>query len=131
MKEIFDPTFYAFSIYSVPNWVTGAAILTLGLMALIRERGSAVSILFLLMAVTVAIWLFGFSAVYAATDARVALWWVKAAHLGVALIPAAVYHFTVAILRIYREHKLAVWAGWLNSALFFATVVGTDAFIAG
>ncbi len=128
---LLDAANYLFSPYAIPTLATGAAIFFLGLLNLVRERGSQASVLFLLVTLSAALWLFGFSLAYCATDGGVALWWIKAAKLGVVLIPSSVYHFTAAILRIYPRHKKSVWLAWATSALFFISIVGTPYFIGG
>lgn len=128
-SQLWDLSNYTFSLYAVPTSLAGAAVLVLGVFALVRERGAMVSVTFFLLNMLAAVWLSSYSLVYSATTEAVALWWVKAAHLGVILIPAAVYHFTVTALRIHLEHKVAVWATWITSALFFTAMATSDAFI--
>src|SRR5712692_875866 len=96
LAHILNPVFYEFNPYAVPTFGTAAAIFLLGLLVLVRERGSLVSLLFFLVTLAAGLWLFGFSWMYCAVTPEVALWWVKAAHLGIVLIPSAVYHFTVS-----------------------------------
>jgi PAS domain S-box-containing protein len=129
LSLLWDLSSYTFSLYSVPTSLAGAAVLVLGFVALVRERGAPVSIAFFLLNVLAAEWLSSYSLVYSSTTEAVALWWVKAAHLGVIFIPAAVYHFTVTALRIHLEHKVAIWATWMTSALFFTAMATGDAFI--
>src|SRR5216117_259477 len=116
--------------YAVPTALAAVAVLVLGVLALVRERGATVSVTFFLTNLLAAVWLGSYSLVYLATTEQVALWWVKAAHLGVIFIPAAVYHFTVTALRIQPEHKTFVRLGWITSALFFLAMAPSDAFIA-
>ncbi len=127
IADLFNPANYAFSPNAIPTLVTAAALLLLGLTVLIRERISPVSVLFFLMALSVSLWLFGFSWMYSATNEGVALWWAKAAYLGVPFIPSAIYHFTVVALRIYQRHKVRVWISWTISALFTAVILPTNA----
>src|SRR5207247_328382 len=124
------PANYAFSLYALPTALAAVAVLALGVLALVRERGATVSVTFFFMNLLAAVWLSSYSLVYSATTEQVALWWVKAAHLGVIFIPAAVYHFTVTALRIQPEHKTFVRLGWITSALFFLAMAPSDAFIA-
>ena len=130
LLQLGDPSNYAFSPYAVPTALAAVAVLVLGVLALVRERGATVSVTFFFMNSLAAVWLGSYSLVYSATTEQVALWWVKAAHLGVIFIPAAVYHFTVTALRIQPEHKTFVRLGWITSALFFLAMAPSDAFIA-
>lgn len=129
--QLLDPINYSFSLYSIPTFVTAAAILSLGVLILLGERHSPVSISFFLMTAAVGIWLFGYSWAYCVQHESLADAWVRISHLGVTFIPASVYHFTVGTLRIYSAHKRLVWLSWATSAAFLATVVWTDLFIAG
>jgi len=128
---VWDPAHYTVNVYAVPTLLTAAAVFLLAIAVVIRERASAVSLIFFLPALSISIWLFAFSWMYAAIDASAALWWAKAAYLGVACIPAGIYHFAVAVLRLYRSHKRQVWMSWALSATFAVAALGTDAMIPG
>jgi len=60
-----------------------------------------------------------------------ALGWAKTAYLGVPFIPTAVYHFTISVLRSYKQNRKSVIIGWILSSLFSILAVGTDAMITG
>jgi PAS domain S-box-containing protein len=126
---LFDPRHYAFSGYAVPTLLTAALVLSLGASVLVRERGSWLSLLFLLLTLTIGIWQFAFSLMYCAADEYVAFWWAKAAYLGVPLIPSAIYHFTVAVLQLYERRKRLVWTCWALSVLFAWTIITTNSLI--
>ncbi|MBI4004436.1 MAG: hypothetical protein HY353_05380, partial [Candidatus Omnitrophica bacterium] len=111
--QVLNPGAYAFSPYAVPTAATAVAVLVLSAMVLLREQGSRVSWLFFLTTLTICIWLFSFSWMYCATDERVALWWAKAAYLGVPFIPTAIYHFTVAVLGVERTQQRFVRLSWI------------------
>lgn len=118
---------YAISIYSVPTFVTMAAIFSLGILALARERISAVSLAFFAVTSAVSIWLFCLSFLYSALDESTALWWAKAAFLGIPFIAAATYHFTVVVLRCFDRFKWVSLSGWLLAATFSVLAISTDA----
>jgi len=128
---LFPLASYTFSPYAVPTLVTAAAILLLGVVVLLHERRSAVSAAFCVMAATVSVWLFAFSWMYCATDPRVALWWARAGHVGILLIPAAVYHFTVSVLRITQRCRRVVVLAWGLGAAFVALMLGAEAIVIG
>ncbi len=92
---------YQLSIYSIPTLITTVAILLLGILVLVRERVSLVSLSFALVTLVVSVWLFGFSMMYSSPDSESALWWNKVAYLGVPLIAPATYQFTVSVLKLY------------------------------
>ncbi|MBI3293074.1 MAG: PAS domain S-box protein [Elusimicrobia bacterium] len=124
-----DPTGYRLSLYAIPPVVTMAAIFLLGLVVLVGERRSLVSVLFFLMTITISVWLLGISGVYCAIIEPLAVWWAKIEHVGVHLIPAAVYHFTVASLRIVAQHRRTVRIGWLISVGCVALTFQNDALV--
>ncbi|HEX8228496.1 MAG TPA: PAS domain S-box protein [Chloroflexia bacterium] len=109
---------YQLSIYSIPTLITTAAILLLGILVLVRERVSLVSLSFSLVTLAVSIWLFGFSVMYSSPDSDTALWWNKVAYLGVPFIAPATYQFTVAVLKLYDRFKRFVALGWIGAAVF-------------
>src|SRR5437867_4457445 len=108
-----------------------ATILALGLSVLARERVSRVSLAFFLMTLTVGIWLFAQSLVYSSAGPDIALRWARAGYLGVPFIAPATYLFTVVVLRIYRQYRVVVWAGWILAVLFSAAALWTDALFDG
>ncbi len=128
---IFEFAAYSLNPSAVPTALTAGAVLCLGLVVLIRERASLVSGLFLLVTLSIGIWLLAFSAMYCAHDPRVAFWWAKSAYLGVPFIPAAIFHFSVAVLRSYPRCKRLVWLSWALSMGFADAIFLSDAFIPG
>ena len=94
--------------------------------SVIRRRVSRVTSAFLALSVAAAIWLLAFTFMYSTTDTAQALWWAHAAYLGIPFIAAAIYHFTVEMLRIYEERKFAVWVAWSLAAFFAAIGSATD-----
>ena len=129
LSQVLDAGSYSFSLFSIPTAVAAGSILLLGLLVLARERVSPVSNAFLLVTLTVTIWLFCTSWVYAAHNEAVALWWAKAAYLGVPFIAPATYQFTVIFLGIYRHYRNVVRLAWLGSILFALAALGTDALV--
>ncbi len=111
---------------AVQTLLTAFAILCLGVFSLVRERGSVISVVFFLLTLFAGIWLFAFSWMYSAADEQAAFRWAKAAHGGVALVPAAVYHFTVMAQQRYQRSKRRVWIVWICSALFLAAILKAD-----
>ncbi|HET6260676.1 MAG TPA: histidine kinase N-terminal 7TM domain-containing protein, partial [Chloroflexia bacterium] len=95
--QLFDPSNYHFSLYSVPTLVVMAAILALGILVVVRERASFVSLAFFSVTFVVSVWLFGFSWIYSSANEQTALAWARVAYLGVPFIPPAVYLFTVSV----------------------------------
>src|SRR6266566_4713238 len=113
-----DPASYAFNLYSIPTLVTTAAILLLGLLVLVRERISVVSISFAMLTLAVSIWLFTYSWMYSSVEASTAFWWVRVSYIGLPFIASATYQFTIVVLGIARRYKAIAWAAWLSAAFF-------------
>src|SRR5919199_3480020 len=82
LVQAFDLADYAFSAFAVPSFLTTLAILGLGVLVLVRERISLVSVSFFLLTLAVSVWLFSFSCVYLSTNEHTALGWMKVAYLG-------------------------------------------------
>jgi diguanylate cyclase (GGDEF)-like protein/PAS domain S-box-containing protein len=128
LAAIVDSTSYAFNACAVPTLVTACTMFVLGGIVMARERGSREARHFALLAATICIWLVCFSLMYLAKQERVALAWARAAYLGIAFIPAALYHFTVVVTRSWRRRRMA-WASWAIAAAFFAAIAGSDALV--
>lgn len=114
--------------------LTGAAAFAtwlLGVVVVVRERGSQISRKFCVMTCAVSLWLAAFACMYGADEARIAVWWCKIGHIGVLVIPAAVYHFTVTVLRITLRRRWGVMAGWALSGAFVLTMLSTDWLVSG
>jgi len=122
-----DPSWYCWNACAVPLLVTAVAMSLLGATVLVRGRGAREARHLAWLAAAICIWLFCFSFMYLSADARVALAWAKAAYLGIIFIPAALYHFTLAVTRSERQRW--AWAGWAASALFCVPAVAGDALL--
>jgi diguanylate cyclase (GGDEF)-like protein/PAS domain S-box-containing protein len=127
LAAILDSSSYVFNSYAVPPLVTAAAMFLLGVVVMVRERGSREAWQFSLLAATICIWLVCFSFMYFSRQPEVALAWAKSAYLGIAFIPAALYHFTVVVTRSGRLRM--VWAGWAVSAVLFAAIAASGALL--
>ncbi len=129
--QILIPELYRLSLFALPPMVTASTMLALGLKVLLRERNSRVAVCFFIMTLTAAVWLSSYAIMYCAQSAATAATWSRFGHLGITLIPAAVYHFTVAALPIYKRHKLRVRLIWALSMLFLSTVFSGDTLLTG
>ncbi len=128
---IVDPAGYAYNPYAIPVAVAAFAMLAVGVTAYLRERGSRVSVLFLLMTLADSVWLASFACMYSAVNEQTALWWAKAAYLGAPCIPSAIYQFTVVALGTSLRHKRLVRMSWFLSIFFMVAILGTDGLIGG
>jgi PAS domain S-box-containing protein len=131
LAEVLNPSNYAVSPHSVGPWAVGIAIAILGIVALLRERGSKVSLAFGALTLSVAIWLLSAGALYSTLDEPLALWWAKAEHLGVVVIPSLVLLFTLAIVQRAHELRVIAWGSLALSGLFYGSILASDHFITG
>jgi PAS domain S-box-containing protein len=129
--QLFDPSNYHFSLYSIPTLVVMSAILALGILVVVRERASFVSLAFFSVTFFVSVWLFGFSWIYSSANEQTALTWSRFAYLGVPFIPPAVYLFTVSVLRIWKQNVLLVTASWIIGAVFSTLSLFSDLLLTG
>ena len=126
LHQLYDTVFPGMNALSVQTFVAAASITLLGALALLREKGSRVSISFFLLALSLGEWLFGSSRMYNAADPVTALYWAKMANIGVCFLPAAVFNFSAHILQRQKQLKTKRFVIWLLSFLFSALLVGTD-----
>src|SRR5438874_8788942 len=119
------------SLSALPTLCVAAAILILGIVVIARERPSAVSLSFFGLTITVSIWLIGVSLTMMSAASRDALLFSRLAYIGVAMIPAAVLHFTIALLDEIRKRRLALIACWIASGAFVALFTATNLLLIG
>src|SRR2546426_7534855 len=131
LTEVLNPSNYAVSPHSVGPWVVGSLIAILGIVALLRERGSKVSLAFFGLTMSVAIWLFSAGVLYSTLDEPLALRWAKVEHLGVVIIPSLVLRFTLAIVQRVHELRAIAWGSLALSGLFYCSILASDRFITG
>ncbi len=122
MFHILDSTRYGVSPFAVPTFVTAVLMLVFGAGVLVR-RASRVAGAFFALAASASVWLVAFTFMYCAKDAATALFWARAAYLGVPFLAPSIYHFTAEMLRIARERRGAIIAGWVIAVVFSALAV--------
>ena len=130
IAALLHSTNYQFSFYAMPTLVTSVGTLLLALLVLSDERFSLVSVSFLLVGLAITLWLGAFTFMYLAADEPVALWWSRAAYLGVPFIPITIYQFTIAVLQIHHARRWFLGAGWALSLAFSVSIFSTDWLIA-
>ena len=113
--------FYTFSAW--PPFIVGACSLLLGLIILIRERGSYASRTFAALCVCVSLWLLSIGILYSARDAGLALWISRLGTAAVTFIPSTLLAFTIVVVRQFDRWKwLArlslVMSGLMSVAVF-------------
>src|SRR5947209_4872092 len=124
LVHILDSSRYGFSPFAVPTLVTAALMLLFGASVLAR-RLSRIAAAFFAMTAAASVWLVAFTLMYCAKDAQTALFWSRAAYLGVPFLAPSIYHFTAEMLRIAKERRGAIVAAWAIAAVFsFLGVTG-------
>ncbi len=111
--------------------IVGTAVAGLGLIVLIRERAVFDSVMFFLMTLVGAVWLWSHVPLYSTSSEWVALRWAKIENVAVAFIPSAVTWFTLAVVDQLRRFRLLAWGSLFLSLIFAGSILGTDRFIAG
>lgn len=128
---MFSAAEYTFNVHALPPLITALAIVLLGLVVMIREQGSRESLLYLCYTLTASTWMFCVSAaLFQSSEAR-AYRWMTFANAGVTMIPAALYHFTVVVMRSDSRHRQRVRLAWAVSAIFLALTLLTDVLFDG
>lgn len=121
-----DASFAYQNILSAFTLGVSLGLFALGMYVLIREQGSQISIVFFVLTFGMTVWLFGFSQMYIAREEGAAWWWARFGYIGVAFIPASVYHFTMLIMLEYERVRKIVLAAWMISFCFAILVLLTD-----
>ncbi len=126
MTQVLNIANYTFSPYAVPGFITAIAMLVLGLMVVRKTSERQAGVPFALLTISVSVWLFCFSWMYCAQTPEVAIWWARAAYLGIPFIPAAAYHFTASLLRLgTNERRLSSLFWGISAVIATAAFSGT------
>jgi PAS domain S-box-containing protein/diguanylate cyclase (GGDEF)-like protein len=131
ISELLNHENYAFRAFVALPLATATLVFLFGIVVLIRERASRISVLFFSLTSCVGIWLFAFSLMYAASEPRLALFWGKAAFLAIPFIPTAVYHFVVSLAHLERRLQTVLRTMWGLSAVFAILILTTDQIVDG
>ena len=105
-------------------------VFAFGAHVLVR-RASRVTIAFFAMAAAAAAWQAAFTMMYLAVDPAVALLWAKLAYVPIPFIAPAAYQFTVEMLRVAHERRIATRLGWALAAQFAVLAVATSYLVVG
>lgn|GEM_PF-1908984 len=118
MPAILELSTYIPNLTALPTSLTAAALLILGIIVMSRERGSSVSVSFLVLTIFVSGWLLSLSLMYCTESAEAALHFARMAYVCIPLIPASIYQFTTSLLRLKNQRRaVACWVFWLSFAV--------------
>ncbi len=130
MSAVFETSSYQFSWWAVPVLTIGAANWVLGLATLRRERGSAISLGFCGVCISLGVWLIALGGVYSTDDRSVALVWSKCSLLGTVFLPALVLASASSVGASMRVGRALALAGFGISIVFASIVLSTDWLVA-
>jgi PAS domain S-box-containing protein len=122
---------YAFNGYAIPPLVTAVACVTLGVLVLVRERGTRIGWSFFSMTLAAGVWLVSFGFVYLAVVPDVALAWSRLAYLGVPFLAPTIYGFVVRLLGVQDARRHLQRIAWIGATLFSVFVLATGWMIVG
>ena len=123
--------FLRFTIFAIAPLIVGFLMLVLGLVTLIRDRASKVSLSFFLVTISIFVWLGSLPWLYSASSEHMALFWAKVEHIGVAFIPSFFFIFTLDIIQRYKKYRYFGWATLFISGGFCASFFFTPYLIKG
>ncbi|MGB3862622.1 MAG: response regulator [Candidatus Aminicenantaceae bacterium] len=129
--QFLDSLIFKLNIFTVPPLVVGILMFVLGLITMIKDRASKVSVSFFVVTSSILVWLGSLAWLYSAPNEQDALFWATIEHFGVAFIPSFFFIFTLDIIRRYRQYKLFAWATLGLSGLFCAGFVFSPYLIEG
>ena len=122
---------YHYNPHALPWAVVGGALFVLAGVIFSRQRASRVAVLFCLMIVLVGVWFTAFAAMLLTNNAEVATWWARLSLVGVCLLPAAIYDFTMTALRLHSSRKLVVNVVWMIGVAFAGLAGFSTAIVGG
>jgi PAS domain S-box-containing protein len=121
--QFLDSLIFKLNIFTVPPLVVGILMFILGLITVIKDKASKVSVNFFMVTLSILVWLGSLAWLYSASNEQDAFLWAIIEHFGVAFIPSFFFIFTLDIIRRYRQYKHFAWATLGLSGLFCAGFV--------
>ncbi len=112
IARLLDPDSYAYNIYALPQFVCAFITFLMGGIIAMRERASSVGLLYVCQTLALGTWFLGFGGAYLAIDPTVAQLWIKLGHIGVSIIPATTFHFTVSVLGLTTAFRQSIQLTW-------------------
>ena len=129
--QVLNPDNYSLNGFAMPMLVVGVAIAALGLFVLVREHGSLIGKLFLLMCLSASLYLAATGVNYASLDDGLSLLWIRISQLGSVFIPTTVLLLTVARLGLFHRFRFTIAASIVLSTLLALGVIFTDLHVRG
>src|SRR5258706_6634815 len=128
LSALFGLSNYFYTFPAWPPLIVGACSLVLGLIILVRERGSYASRAFTALCTCVAVWLLSIGVIYSARNPELALFMARVSTVAMAFIPSTLLIFTTVIVRQFDRWKeltrlSLVLSGAISAAVFNRTHV--------
>src|SRR5437660_3921709 len=131
---LFIPSFitldgYYFNRHAMPMFMVSLLIFGLGILSFISNSQKRPVWHFLVLCLSISVWLAGEATGLSSRNHNQALTWFKFNHIGVMFIPVACYAFTVSFLE--RLSKKVIYLGYSLASLSALFMLLTDYFITG
>ncbi|WP_447972840.1 ATP-binding protein [Nitrospira sp. Kam-Ns4a] len=126
---MFNLDYYVFNPHAVPIVVIGILSLCLGFLAFHANRAAAANRHFLLLCLSIAVWLIATAAGLSSHHPDLAFQWFRLDNVGVMYISVAFYAFSVEFLELRRPRS--IWLGYVLASLLAVTVLLSDRFVTG
>ncbi len=108
------------NLYFFPQLISGIIISLIGYFVFLKYKDTKKEeqLVLFLACMSLSVWLFGYSGMYATKDESLGIIWARIGFIGVIFIPITFYHFTVAVLKI--KSRIPVFALYLIALPFIA-----------
>lgn len=121
------------SLFKLPSqsFLSGIAVLLVGLFVLIKNHRSKINIIFFLFCLSVFTWLFSFTLMYITPETDIALKWAKIGDIGILYLPILSFYFTLALLNKDKDYFLKLVYFLFALSIPILTISQTDLFFIG
>jgi signal transduction histidine kinase len=120
---------YFLNPHAVPMFLVGILVLGVGIMSFVSNSHNRPASHFLILCMSLSLWLVGEAVGLCSRNHDQALTWFKVNHVGVLFIPVALYAFTVSFLERQAKHLIYIGYAFATLSAFF--MFFTDYFITG
>lgn len=127
--DIFDLSRYAYNPFAIPPLFVALTVLTVCAAVITREPLTRAGTAFGITVVSIFCWMFGTALTYLATDAAVAMFWVKLAVSGTVLSPVAAQLFAATVANQYERLKKRIGTIFGISVAFLVALLWSPLYI--
>lgn len=128
---VFDPSNYYLNFYALPVSLTGIVVVALGVWIFLSKKDSPANTSFLALCLSTGLWMGGLSLTYLSRDSALAAFWFTATFLGITMLSASMFTFTVIFLNKDRLFKRLIPLAYLLSLSFFYLFIRSEGFLIG